>query len=73
VFVTAYIECYKVNRFFLKATGSEVKEGKRSPCIIVQGGGYSAKISEHHLAKEYEQVTKNSAKEGYTILMVSVR
>ncbi|CAB4030105.1 isoaspartyl peptidase L-asparaginase-like, partial [Paramuricea clavata] len=50
-------------------TGSQAKEGKPSPCIIVQGGGYCAKISEHHLAKEYEQVTKKSAKDGYTILM----
>ena len=45
-------------------------EGDKSKCrIIVQGGGYSSKISEHPLAEEYEKVTTTAAKTGYNVMM----
>ena len=50
--------------------GIENGEGDKSKCrIIVQGGGYSSKISEHHLADKYESVTKEAAKTGHSIMM----
>ena len=41
-----------------------------SPGIIVQGGAYSLMLD--HLKDEYKKETKESAKKGYNILMVSV-
>ena len=41
-----------------------------SPRIIVQGGMY--RNLDHDQKQEYIRVTKESAKEGYAMLMVSV-
>ena len=50
--------------------GIEKGEGDKSKCrIIVQGGGYSSKISEHHLLEEYKSVTTEAATTGYSIMM----
>jgi hypothetical protein len=41
------------------------------PRIIVQSGGYTLGIS-NHLTEEYKKATKESAKKGYAILIVSI-